>query len=51
VEKRLRSGELSHELMLEVHRLFGGTPRFLDQIRKVLREISPDDLKKQLEAV
>ena len=51
VEKRLRSGELSHELLREVHRLFGGTPRFLDQIRKVLREISAEDLKKQLEAV
>ncbi|HII06557.1 MAG TPA: CHAT domain-containing protein, partial [Methanotrichaceae archaeon] len=51
VEKRLRSGELSHELMRKVHRLFGGTPRFLDQIRKVMREIPADDLKKQLEAV
>jgi len=51
VEKRLRSGELSHELLREVHRLFGGTPRFLDQIRKVLRDIPADDLKKQLEAV
>ena len=51
VEKRLRSGELSHELLRELHRLFGGTPRFLDQIRKVLREISADDLKKQLDAV
>ena len=51
VEERLRSGELSHELMREVHRLFGGTPRFLDQIRKVLRDIPADDLKKQLERV
>ena len=51
VEKRLRSGELSHELLREVHRLFGGTPRFLDQIRKVLRDISAEDLKKQLERV
>ena len=51
VEARLRSGELSHELLREVHRLFGGTPRFLDQIRKVLREISAEDLKKQLERV
>jgi len=51
VENRLRSGELSHELMLEVHRLFGGTPRFLDQIRKVLRDIPTDDLEKQLKAV
>jgi len=51
VESRLRSGELSHELLREVYRLFGGTPRFLDQIRKVLREISAEELKKQLEAV
>ena len=51
VEARLRSGELSHELMREVYRLFGGTPRFLDQIRKVLRDIPADDLKKQLERV
>jgi len=51
VEKRLRSGELSHELLKEIRRLFGGTPRFLDQIRKVLRNIPVEELKKQLEGV
>jgi len=51
VEKRLRSGELSYELLREIHRHLGGTPRFLDQIRKVLRDISAEELKEQLEAV
>jgi len=51
VEQRYRYGELSHTLLQELYRLFGGTPRFLDQIRNVLREISAEELAKALEAV
>ncbi|MEI6103913.1 MAG: tetratricopeptide repeat protein [Methanothrix sp.] len=51
VDARLRSGELSHDLLHEIHHLFGGTPRFLGQIRTVLRGISVEELKKELEAV
>jgi len=51
VEKRLRSGELSHELLKEIRRRLGGTPRFLGQIRKVLRDISAEELKQQLDDI
>jgi tetratricopeptide (TPR) repeat protein len=51
VERRYYNGELSQELLRELHRVLGGTPRFLEQIREVLKTISADELKKALAAV
>jgi len=51
VEQRYRFGDISHALFQELYRLFGGTPRFLDQIRNVLREIPAEELKNELDAV
>jgi tetratricopeptide (TPR) repeat protein len=49
VERRYRTGELSGTLLRELHRLLGGTPRFLDQIRVVLATISTDELRASLQ--
>jgi len=56
IEQRYREpdekkGGLPRELLSELHRLLGGTPRFLDQIREVLRTIAPDELRRELAAV
>ena len=51
IERRYRAGELSQELLSDLHRLLGGTPRFLDQIRQVLRTIAADELRRELDAV
>jgi tetratricopeptide (TPR) repeat protein len=51
VEQRYYRDELPHDLLSELHRLLGGTPRFLDQIRKVLKTITADDLRRELAAV
>jgi len=51
VEGRYRSGELPHDLLLEMHRSLGGTPRFLEQIRTLLRTIGTEELRRELDAV
>lgn len=51
VERRYYNGNLPHELLVELHRLFGGTPRFLDQMRKVLRTIPVPELQEGLAAL
>ncbi len=51
VEERYYSNELPHELLSELRRLLGGTPRFLTQIREVLKTITPDELTQELEAI
>ncbi len=44
VEDRLRRGELKPDLMGNLYHLFGGTPRFLEQVRTLLRTADPDSL-------
>ena len=51
VERRYHAGELSHELLTRLHDLLGGTPRFLTQMRDLLRTISPEQLEHDLDAV
>jgi hypothetical protein len=51
VERRYYGGELPPDLLSELHRLLGGTPRFLDQMRKVLKTITAADLRRELAAV
>ena len=51
VDKRYRSGELPLGLFQELYRTFGGTPRFLLQMRKVIREMKPDELKAKLASI
>ncbi len=51
VERRYQAGELPHELLQRLHNLLGGTPRFLGQVRKVLRDIAAADLWRALEDV
>lgn len=48
VEQRYRSGELPNALLRELHRVIGGTPRFLQQVRELLRTISADELHASL---
>jgi tetratricopeptide (TPR) repeat protein len=45
VEERYRKGELELNLFHELHRTFGGTPRFLNQILDLLRNMNPQDLR------
>lgn len=42
---------LSMELLHDLYRLFGGTPRFLEQIRTVLRDIPASELAEELSKV
>ena len=51
VERRYRAGELPHELLVRLHRLFGATPRFLGQIRTVLASIAGEELRDELDRV
>ena len=51
VERRYYAGELSQELLSELHRLLGGTPRFLEQMRQVLKTITATDLRQALTTV
>jgi hypothetical protein len=51
VERRYRTGELPYDLLWQLHRLLGGTPRFLDQIRRVLKTITAKDLRRELAAI
>jgi len=51
VARRYETGDLSHTLLAEVYRLLGGTPRFIAQIREILRTVATDDLLSELAAV
>jgi tetratricopeptide (TPR) repeat protein len=51
VERRYRLAELPHELLVRLHRLLGATPRFLIQIREVLKSMSAAELAAELERV
>jgi tetratricopeptide (TPR) repeat protein len=51
VEQRYYKGELPHDLLSKLYELLGGTPRFLGQIREVLKTIKAEELRSQLEAV
>ncbi len=48
VERRSRSGELPMFLLRELYRKFGGTPRFLLQIREAVKEMDAKSLKEEL---
>jgi tetratricopeptide (TPR) repeat protein len=51
VDQRYRSKELPLGLLQELYRCFGGTPRFLLQMRKVIREMKQDELKAELASI
>jgi tetratricopeptide (TPR) repeat protein len=51
VEQRYYREELPHERLVWLHELFGGTPRFLAQIRTVLRTISATELSQDVAQV
>jgi CHAT domain/AAA ATPase domain len=51
VERRTRSGELPMSLLRELYRKFGGTPRFLLQIREAVKEMDAKSLKAELARV
>jgi tetratricopeptide (TPR) repeat protein len=51
VERRIRSGELPMALLSELYEKFGGTPRFLLQIREVIKEMDTELLKEELAKV
>lgn len=51
VEQRIRSSELPMELLRDLYRKFGGTPRFLLQIREAIKEMDAKMLKKELAKV
>jgi tetratricopeptide (TPR) repeat protein len=44
VDARLGAGELSRELVGRLYQLLGGTPGFLEQVRKVLQTADPESL-------
>jgi tetratricopeptide (TPR) repeat protein len=51
LESRYYAGELSRELLSELHRLLGGTPRFLGQMREALKTMTADELRRELRKV
>ena len=51
VERRYRSGELTADLLRSAHNLLGGTPRFLEQLRELLKTIAPDELRSALRSI
>ena len=51
VERRSRSGELPMALLRELYKKFGGTPRFLLQIREAIKEMDAELLKAELAKV
>jgi tetratricopeptide (TPR) repeat protein len=51
VERRYRAGELPHDLLVRLHRLLGATPRFLAQIRQVLKSMAAAELASELDQV
>ena len=51
VERRSRSGELPMALLRELYKKFGGTPRFLLQIREAIKEMDAKLLEAELAKV
>jgi tetratricopeptide (TPR) repeat protein len=51
VERRCRSGELPMALLRELYNKFGGTPRFLLQIREAVKEMDAELLETELAKV
>jgi len=51
VERRIRSGKLPMSLLRMLHEKFGGTPRFLLQVREVLKEMDADVLENELKNI
>jgi len=51
VERRSRSGELPMALLRELYKKFGGTPRFLLQIREAIKEMDAELLESELARV
>jgi tetratricopeptide (TPR) repeat protein/CHAT domain-containing protein len=51
LEHRYYAGELPRELLSELHRLLGGTPRFLGQMREALKTMTADELRIELQTV
>ncbi len=51
LERRIRSGELPMSLLRMLHEKFGGTPRFLLQIKEALKEMDAVELEKELKNI
>jgi tetratricopeptide (TPR) repeat protein len=51
VEQRYYKKEISYALLSRLYELLGGTPRFLGQIREVLKTIKAEELGRELDAV
>ncbi|MCX9076293.1 MAG: tetratricopeptide repeat protein, partial [Candidatus Methanoperedens sp.] len=51
VEQRYYKNEISYALLGRLYELLGGTPRFLGQIREVLKTIKAEELGSELDAV
>ena len=51
VEQRIRSSELPMDLLRDLYSKFGGTPRFLLQIREAIKEMETEVLKVELAKV
>jgi len=51
VEQRIRSGIIPISLLTKLHQTFGGTPRFLLQIRETLKSMDAKALQEELEQV
>jgi len=51
VERRSRTGELPMALLRELHKKFGGTPRFLLQIREAIKDMDAEFLESELAEV
>ena len=51
VEARIAGGALAAALLHSLYQAFGGTPGFLDNLRKLLRTADPDALRDDLEGV
>ena len=51
VERRIRSGGLPMALLKTLHKTFGGTPRFLLQIREAIKEMDAELLEAELAKV
>ena len=51
LERRIRSGELPMSLLRMLHEKFGGTPRFLLQIKEALKEMDAEELEIELKNI
>src|SRR5205085_5633999 len=51
IERRYYANQLPRELLSQLHRLLGGTPRFLGQIREALKTMTADELRAELQNV